>query len=265
VPALQTLVRTSKNPLARFHAMWTLEGLGSLSAGLTREALGDADHRMRIEALRASETLHKAGDKSFDNDYRALSKDKDVDVVIQALLTMNVLKVADTPTALKDVIARNSARGVQFVADRILSPPAAGRGGGRGGPILTSDQQSVLERGSAIYNELCFSCHSDDGRGTPTPGASAGSTLSPSLAGSQRVNGHRDYVIKALLHGLTGPIDGRTYPQVMVPMGANKDQWIADVVSHVRNSCDNLGSFVTTWDVARSARRNGRSEDAVDS
>ena len=32
VPALQTLVRTSKNPLARFHALWTLEGLGALDA-----------------------------------------------------------------------------------------------------------------------------------------------------------------------------------------------------------------------------------------
>ena len=50
---------------------------------------------MRIQALRASETLYKAGDRSFDTDYRALSKDEDVDVVIQAMLTMNVLKVAD--------------------------------------------------------------------------------------------------------------------------------------------------------------------------
>ena len=38
VPALQTMVRTSKNPLARFHALWTLEGLGALDAALTREA-----------------------------------------------------------------------------------------------------------------------------------------------------------------------------------------------------------------------------------
>jgi hypothetical protein len=57
--ALQTLVRTSKNTLARFHALWTLEGLGALNAALTREALGDPEPRMRIQALRASETLYK--------------------------------------------------------------------------------------------------------------------------------------------------------------------------------------------------------------
>ncbi len=90
--------------------------------------LRDPDPRMRIQALRASETLYKAGDKSFDNDYRALAKDKDVDVVIQAMLTMNVLKVAETPTAVKEVIGRQQgARGVQFVADRILNSPASRR------------------------------------------------------------------------------------------------------------------------------------------
>ncbi len=45
--------------------------------------------------MRASETLYKAGDKSFADDYRALTKDEDTDVVIQAMLTMNILKVPD--------------------------------------------------------------------------------------------------------------------------------------------------------------------------
>ena len=252
VPALQTMVRTAKNPLARFHALWTLEGLGALSAALTREALGDPDPRMRIQALRVSETLYKAGDRSFDNDYRALSKDKDIDVVIQTMLTMNVLKVADASTTVKAAMDGNKARGVQFVADRILNAPTtAGRGGGRGGPPLTPEQQNSLERGGVIYAELCYSCHGADGRGTPTPGAAAGSTLAPSLAGSARVNGHRDYVIKTVLHGLSGPVDGRVYPQVMVAMGSNKDQWVADITSYVRNSFANIGTFATTEDVAR--------------
>jgi len=98
---------------------------------------------------------------------------------------------------------------------------------------------------------VCFACHGADGRGTPTPGAAAGATLAPSLAGSPRVNGHRDYVIKALLHGLSGPIDGKTYPQVMVAMGTNKDQWIADVTSYVRNSFGNTSTFANVDDVAR--------------
>ena len=121
----------------------------------------------------------------------------------------------------------------------------------RNGTPLSPEQQSSLDRGGAIYTELCFSCHGENGRGTPTPGAAAGSTLAPSFAGSPRVNGHRDYVIKVLLHGLAGPIEGRRYPQVMVAMGSNKDQWIADIASYVRNTFGNTGLLVTPEDVAR--------------
>ncbi|HEY7501044.1 MAG TPA: discoidin domain-containing protein [Vicinamibacterales bacterium] len=251
VPALQRLVRTSKNVLPRFHALWTLEGLGALDAALTREALADPEPRMRIQALRASESLYKAGDRSFANDYRALAKDSNADVVIQAMLTMNVLKVSETPAAVKAAADANKTRGVQFVADRILNPPAAAGRGGRGGAPLTADQQSTLERGGTIYTELCFSCHGEDGRGTPVPGGAPGSTLAPSLAGSPRINAHRDHVIKTLLHGLAGPMDGKTYPQVMVAMGTNNDRWIADIASYVRNGFGNSGTFVTTDDVAR--------------
>jgi mono/diheme cytochrome c family protein/glucose/arabinose dehydrogenase len=249
VPALQGLVRTSKNPLARFHALWTLEGLNALSAQLTREVLADPDPRVRIQALRASESLYKAGDHSFDADYRRLASDGNTDVVIQAILTMNLLKTAETSTAVKAAMDGNKTRGVQFVAERILNPPGGGRG--RGGAALNAEQQGSMDRGGSIYTEVCYACHGSDGRGTPTPGAAAGNTLAPSLAGSARVNGHRDYSVKAIMHGLVGPLDGRTYPQVMVAMGSNKDQWIADVVSYVRNSFGNSGGMVTVPDVAR--------------
>ena len=109
-----------------------------------------------------------------------------------------------------------------------------------------------MERGEAIYKEVCFACHGDDGRGTALAGAPAGTTMAPSLASSSRVQGHRDYVIKTLLHGMDGPIDGRTYAGgVMAPMGSNRDEWIAAIASYVRNSFGNVGTFVSPADVAR--------------
>ena len=64
--------------------------------------------------------------------------------------------------------------------------------------------------------------------------------MAPSLADSPRVQGHRDYVIKTLLHGMTGPLDGKTYPAgVMMPFGTNTDDWIAAIASYVRNSFGN--------------------------
>jgi mono/diheme cytochrome c family protein len=121
--------------------------------------------------------------------------------------------------------------------------------GGRGRGGRTPDQQATLARGETTYKELCGSCHGPDGRGAVNEGA-ATAVLAPPLAGSPRVLGHREYVIKTVLHGLTGPVDGRTYG-VMVPMGANRDDWVADVSSFVRNAFGNSASFVTAQDVAR--------------
>jgi mono/diheme cytochrome c family protein/glucose/arabinose dehydrogenase len=258
VPALQQLTRTSPNLLARFHALWTLEGLGALDAALVRAQMKDASPRMRIQSIRASETLYKSGDRSFAEDYRALTKDPDANVAIQAIMTLNTLKVADAPAVIRATLEANKARGVQLVANAILNPSTnVGRGGmgGRGGPPpFTPDEQAVIQRGETIYKELCFSCHGDDGRGAPQPGG-AGTTIAPPLAGSPRVQGHRDYVVKTLLHGMTGPVDEKLYAAgVMVPMGTNRDEWIADVSSYVRNSFGNYGAFVTAADVARVRR-----------
>ncbi len=274
VPALQQLARTSPNRLARHHALWTLEGLGALDAALVREQMKDASPKIRIQAIRASESLYKAGDRSFAADYVTLTKDTDTDVVLQAMMTANTLKVADAATVIRGVMASNKARGVQHVGTTILNPAAnAGRGGfGRGGPPpFSTEEQAVIDRGETIYKELCFSCHGDDGRGTPQNGV-AGVLMAPSLSGAPRVQGHRDYVIKTLLHGLDGPIDGKVYGAgVMVPMGTNKDEWIAAVASYVRNSFGNRGAFVTTADVARvraatsSRKATWKLEDLVES
>jgi mono/diheme cytochrome c family protein len=130
----------------------------------------------------------------------------------------------------------------------LLAPPAAAT---TSSVNFAPEQQQAIQKGDTIYKELCFECHGTDGRGAPLAGAPAGTTMAPALAGSPRVQGHRDYVIKALLNGLTGPLAGKTYTQVMIPLGAQNDEWIAAVASYVRNSFGNTGTFVTAADVAR--------------
>jgi hypothetical protein len=75
--------------------------------------------------------------------------------------------------------------------------------------------------------------------------------MAPRLAGSPRVNGHRDYVINAVLHGLAGPVDDKNYTDVMVPMSTNPDDWVAAVASYVRTSFGNTGGLVSAADVKR--------------
>jgi hypothetical protein len=73
------------------------------------------------------------------------------------------------------------------------------------------------------------------------------------------VNGHRDYIINAILFGLTGPVGGKSYDEVMIPMQENDDAWVAAVASYVRQSFGNDAGFVTAADVARvRAAESGR-------
>ncbi len=253
VPALQQMARTSTNQLARIHALWTLDGLLAADAPLVRTLMKDKDPQIRQAAIRASETLYKAGDRSLAADYKMLAKDPDPDVTIQALLTMNMLKIADAPAVIKSVSAENKAKGVQLVATTLLNPNAGGRGGGLeglGGRTFTTEEQAMLQKGATVYRELCFACHGDDGRGAPAPEGSAAGTRAPALAASATVVGHQDFVIKAIMHGLTGPVNGVTYSEVMIPMGENTDEWIAAVGSYIRNAFGNRASIVTPSDVA---------------
>jgi mono/diheme cytochrome c family protein len=263
VPALREMAKASPNLLGRFHAMWTLEGLGALDSPLARQLLNDPEPRMRIQAIRASETLYKAGDRSFAADYHALAKDPNLDVVIQALLTLNRWKVPDALATIRAAMESHTARGVQVVGATVLKA-ADNAARGRGGIPLSAEQKALLARGEEIYTSLCVTCHGSDGTGVPVDALRT--TAAPTLAGSPRVNSHRDYVIKTVLHGLGGPVEGRTYPQVMIPMGTNDDEWVAAVATYVRNSFGNNAGFVKPTDVARvrAAARDRKTPWTVD-
>ncbi len=252
VTALVAMARNSPSILGRVHAMWTLEGLGALRPELVRDLLADSNPRLRMQALRASETLYKAGDRSFEADYHRALADVDVDVALQGMLTLSVVKAPASAQAIRQTMERHQARGLQAIGKTLVSraTTASAIAGGRGGPGATAEQRAQMDRGRTAYLGTCVTCHGDDGRGTPLEGAPPGTRRAPALEGSPRVAGHRDHVIKILLHGLTGPLDGRTYTEVMIPMGGQSDTWLADVASYVRNAFGNSAPFITPAEVA---------------
>jgi mono/diheme cytochrome c family protein/glucose/arabinose dehydrogenase len=243
-PALVRMARSRENVLARMHALWTLEGIGALEPALVRELMRDPEPRIQVQAIRASETLYKAGDRSFDENYAILARSTEAAVSIQALLTMKMLNVTALGTVAQAARDTNRARGIQVVAEALLNPPATNETGN-----LNEAQQVVMDRGRAIYAELCYACHGTDGLGAPRPDGS-GTMLAPALAGVPRVTGHEDYLVNVLLKGLNGPIPGTPFNDIMVPMGDQNDRWIADVASYVRNSFGNYASFIEPEDVA---------------
>ena len=225
------------------------------------------DPQIRIQAIRASETLYKAGDRSFATDYKAMAKDADTDVVMQALLTLNTLKVADGKAVITAALESNKTKGVQLVTNAMLKPPA---NTGRGAAIMegiapyTAEERATLDKGQEIYTQVCFACHGDDGRGAKVPGAQNEALLGPPLASSPRVLGHQDYVVKAVLHGLTGPIDGVAYPDVMIGMGQNTDEWMAAITSYISNSFGNRASLVLAGGCEARARGDRGAQGPVD-
>ena len=173
----------------------------------------DREPRMRIQAIRASETLYKAGDKSFAADYRRFLQDPSVDVVIQAMLTMNKWKVPDAAATIKATADANKARGVQLVAD---DDPQPGGGRGPGRARRAGRRTGLLARGARPHRQG----RADLQRAVlllPRHGR-----LRRAEAGARSARWRRRWPdrrastatattsIKAVLFGLTGPVDDRT-------------------------------------------------------
>ncbi|MBM1105611.1 discoidin domain-containing protein [Aurantibacter crassamenti] len=248
-PALEKLVKQSDNLLGRFHALWSLEGLGSMKPELIVELLQDENPRMRIQALRASETLYKAGNKSFEKLYLNLLQDENVDVAIQAMLTGKVLEVADLKPAIEILLKSNKAKGVQTIGSQILKPEEVKNWWDDSRASVTDRQKNQLNKGQVIFNELCVQCHGNDGLGAPV---GEGLIMAPPLAGSNRVQGHPEYVIKTLLHGLQGPLEGKTYPAgIMVGNKEQSDDWIASIASYIRTNLSNEATVVSEEEVIK--------------
>ncbi|MDB6019269.1 MAG: coagulation factor 5/8 type domain protein [Pedosphaera sp.] len=244
-PALNKMARTHPNPLARIHALWTLEGLNLVDPALLREKLKDRNPQVRIAAIRISESFYKQGDKTLVHDVLALLKDRDPNVVIQVLLTANLLKWPDTTKTIRISMAANPSRGVKEIGRQLLEPPVTFT------RKFTPAEKAFLTRGETSFKELCFACHGPDGKGRPVEGAKEGVTLAPPLAGSKIVNGYRDGIISVVLKGLNGPVNDKKYDTQMVPMESNSDDWIAAVTSYVRNSFGNSAPLIDSNDVAR--------------
>jgi mono/diheme cytochrome c family protein len=246
VPALRAMARSNADHLARMHALWTLEGLGALDAGLLREKLKDADPNVRSAALRASETLYKAGDKSLRTDILAMAGDPDVNVALQSHMTAKRLEFPDWRRSVTLAINSNNSAGFRAIAKNVLITPRIFDAQ----HYIAQDVQ-LLQKGQTIFEQVCFACHGYDATGMPMQGADQYATIAPPLAGSRTVNGPAAGLLTVLLHGLAGPVDGKTYLAQMVPMGANKDEWIAAIASYVRNNFGNSASVVTPEDVAK--------------
>ena len=233
-----------------------------------------ADPQMRIQAIRASESLYKAKDKSFAADYTAMLEDRDANVVIQAMLTLNLHKIPDYDKMIRATCRERD--GARRQGDRQPDPAAAVVEGQRpsladtavSGLNFSTDQRRALVRGEGIYKELCSTCHGPDGNGAPMAGAPEGTRWRrrwPVRRGWRP----RDYIVKRAAARPDRADRRQGYPGgVMVPMGTNTDEWIATspttcATASATRRRSSRRSRSRSCAPARRARRRGRCRSSM--
>ncbi|WP_050031314.1 ThuA domain-containing protein [Verrucomicrobium sp. BvORR034] len=256
VPALTELVRKGQEPLGRMHALWTLDGLGATDLALLMDAFKDKDARVRAAAIRISEPYLQKTDKELLTKVEAMVKDPAPDVVVQAVNSLRYVPAKGGHTAMQaaatshpwnEIITASARQSLQFDPAR----PS--------GISVKIDPvgMALMRKGSEHYAQICFACHGPDGKGVVT---SDGLHLAPPLSGSPRVAGSPDALVRILLHGLMGEVDGKSYPGAMVPMKANDDQWVAEVLTYIRNNFGNNAPTITPAEVAAIRAESDRLE-----
>jgi len=226
--------------LGRLHALWTLEGLEAIDKDLVFTALKDTDPQVRRAAVLISERYIKQDDDQVVEALRSLRTDPSYDVRTQLVLSLHAGKSAKANGLASEIIEQSANNEMLVGAQKsLLKNDAVKTYGSRLGRLEPEERKMVLA-GANTFKTLCASCHGPDGKGLAVGGSSM---VAPPLFASKRVVGDKDVLIKILLNGLSGPVDEKTYPDVMPSMAANDDEWIASVLSYIRYEFGYTGNF----------------------
>ena len=240
VGALKKLAREGREPLGRMHALWTLEGLGVLDASLLVEKFSDASAVVQRAALRISEELLLAGDKALEARVLALAELRDPQVLKQLALSIHRGLAADPEPGLSRIQeAHPGVKGLQSLVGKLLKAHRKKLADiARKREMAEREKRNLasFEVGKQLYSTLCIACHGKDGQGIRAGAAK----MAPDFSKSVRLKYlDKELLVRSVLHGLTGPVSGRTYLGVMVPMKSYADAQIAGVLNYIRNSFGN--------------------------
>ncbi len=230
----------SKTPsaLAKIHAMWTLEGLEATDKNVLFSALKDANAQVRKTAVWISEPFIKNNDEQMIAALGLLKDDPSYDVRVQLMLSLNYSKSDQAKNFVKSIVDNNKDNPMISTSYATLERNENVKTYGSRLGTLTAENRKVILEGATTFRSLCGSCHGTDGKGITLAGTNT--FTAPPLVGSRRLT-DKNTVIRVLLHGLTGPVDGKTYASNLMPsMAANNDEWIASVLSYVRFEFGNM-------------------------
>ena len=239
VPELKSIATGQKGvsksdtgQLARIHALWTLEGLNSIDKGTLIHALNDPNPQVRKTAVWISEAYLRKNDSQMIDEVAKLEDDPSYDVRVQVLLSMYQSKSDEAKAIVKKIVADNTDNTMIVATKDALDKNQMVKAlSSRLGDMSEDDKSTILD-GAITFRSLCANCHGADGKGLAI---GSGTMAAPPLVKASPLQFSEKYTaIRILLGGLTGPVEGKTYPSEMPSMAANSDGWIVDVLSYAR-------------------------------
>jgi glucose/arabinose dehydrogenase/mono/diheme cytochrome c family protein len=234
VPALQQIALGGKGPLstkpssiARLHVLWTLEGLNTIDKHIILKALNDPDTEIRRAAIQISEPFLKNNDSEVTEKLVSMADEQDPTVRMQLVLSLYNHGGEKAKSLAKSLLTNNADNQLMAAIQTSLQKNEEAKKYGIKLLTLNEYDRKLVLKGASIFKTLCASCHGSEGQGLST-------NIAPPLVSKFKLIEQKEGVIKILLHGLKGPVDGKQYPDIMPPMIANDDEWIASVLNYVR-------------------------------
>ncbi|NID12926.1 DUF7133 domain-containing protein [Fibrivirga algicola] len=229
IPALKAMAtgQQQASALGRLHALWTLEGLEAIDKDLLTATLTDADAQVRRASVWISERYLKQNDTDMIARVGKLAGDENYDVKTQLVLSLGANRSESARQIVQQILTQHPSNQMLARAKNSIDRNEDAKVYGMKLGGFTAAERKLIVSGGEIYKGMCSPCHGGDGNGLPTNAA-------PALRGAKHLNHDRDFAIRILLHGLKGPIEGKTYPSEMASMKDNTDEWLASVVSYIR-------------------------------
>ena len=265
VSGQQATLSEKPSALARIHALWTLEGMDAIDKEILYTTMKDDNMQVRRAALWISEPFIKKNDEQILDKLAELKNDPAYDVRIQLLLSLYNNTSKKGAAIVQSLMAANADNEMFASARKAMDKNTDVKTYGARLGNMPEDERKMILSGAGTFSSLCVTCHGPNGKGITVAGSS--DLAAPPLAGaSKRLGGDKNNLVKIILHGLTGPVDGKTYPSIMPSLGANSDEWVASVVNYVRyefgnvnprrRATDTIAPFVTPAEVKLLREKN---------
>lgn len=194
IPALIEMAQHEQAALGRLHALWTLEGMGKLPAGMIKTALKDPEAGIRENAIRLAD-IHLPTDASLADALCGMQKENDPKVKLQLLLTLGDIQTQEADKIRQQLLFNDINDGwIQIAALSARSSEAL------------SLLKSVLEKyeaGNNAYASLVKRLSAIVGKSQPY------SKIKPLIHKSIEGNTTDDLWRSSLLEGLTQGLTGR--------------------------------------------------------